>query len=82
MPRASEKERLAFQNGICENIAANLVHIHINRGELAEKCGIPKSTLSYRMSNPGTFRIDELQAIANVFNITFGQLCERVVYRG
>ncbi len=70
MPRMSEKDYNSFLSNILETIAASTARLHINRFELAEKCGIPNSTMAYRFKNPGTFRQDELWAIANVCNIS------------
>lgn len=75
MARLSDKDRSEFKSGIVESIAASTARLHINQSELAEKCGIPISTMSYRLNNPGTFRIDEILAIANVCNVSPLRLC-------
>ena len=75
MARMSDKDKEQIEIGICEEIASGLIRMHINRSELAHKCGIPNSTLAHRFKYPGTFRIDELLAISNVINISFIRLC-------
>ena len=77
MPRMSDKDQENFKMTILEEIYSGRKRRKINQSELAEKCGIPQATLSYRVSNPGTFRVDELLAIANVLDISITRLCGR-----
>ena len=49
----------------CINVAMAGANIH-NTLQLAERIGIPPTTLYYRMQNPETFRLSELQEIARV----------------
>lgn len=78
MPRMSDKDREEFKIAILEEISAGKVRRGIKQTELAQKCGIPNATFSYRVKHPGTFRIDELLAIANVLDISPARLCGRV----
>lgn len=77
MPRMSDKDQENFKMTILEVIYSGRKRRKIKQSELAEKCGIPQATLSYRVNNPGTFRVDELIAISNVLDISFSQLCGR-----
>lgn len=41
-----------------------------NTRQLAERIGIPQTTMYYRMQHPGTFRLSELQEIARATRMT------------
>ena len=75
MPRMGEKDRQEVKIGILEEIASSRTRRGLRQNELAERCGIPNATFSYRVKNPGTFRVDELLSIANVLDIPFWRLC-------
>lgn len=75
MPRMSENERNDIKSSILEIMSASMTRLHISKAELAEKCGITKSTMYARWQNPGTFQVDELLSIANVCNIPIWVLC-------
>ena len=48
MPRMSENERNDIKSSILEIMSASMTRLHINKAELAEKCGITKSTMYAR----------------------------------
>lgn len=46
----------------------------VDRHEIAESLGFSYSTLHKKMISPASFRLDELQMIANVLNISISRL--------
>lgn len=49
--------------------AAHRIKIR-NTSELAKRCGIPNSTMHYKMRSPGTLRLFDLNAIDNLLHLT------------
>lgn len=77
MPRLTKTHAEAQQEAVvkaldvyfCERKRAGVDH-----NSIAKPFGICYTTLRHKMQRPGSFRLDELQRIANVLNISISRL--------
>lgn len=55
-----------YEKEALEKVGCCMTLLHITQGELARRIGMPPSTLSRRLKNPGEFRAAEMDAITRV----------------
>lgn len=69
--RISKNEQAKRQQEISFRIKDMMNRRHCTQRELAKSANISTGSMSQKLNNPGTFRVDDLYRIANVLNVSY-----------
>ena len=65
---------------IAENIAMLAARYRVSSEQVASHAGITSRCLRYRLASPWEFRMEELEGIARLFDVTVRQMFARMTF--
>lgn len=77
-----DRKRMALREAVAEEVRVLIARRRLNQTVLAGAIGMSQSALSRRLSTEKPFDLDELEALANYFDVPLSALIPQVAYPG